>query len=144
MPTYNAQHSSVGDAQSESSQRPNQPVTSDQTTFSIARGRVDTWNRIDLQEEVTPAKLGDYLRQAQRELFDHTFEEISKLRAAKAAGDAYAARKLATLKRAPWFVCSTFKADQRKKTNIVACTAFVGDADQPGAERKSLLAALAA
>jgi hypothetical protein len=142
MPSPNAQHSGIGVTQPEFSPGPDQSVAIPRTSFCIARGGADTWDRIALLEEVTPAKLGELLRAAQKQPFEPTFEEVSRLRAAKDAGDAQAAKTLANLKHTPWFVCATFKTDQRNRKNILSCTAFVGDADQPGTSREKLLATL--
>jgi len=111
-------------------------------TFTIARGKADTWSEISTHEPMTLPKLAKILRQAQSQPFPTTFAEISELRAAKDAGDKAAANKLQALKHTPWFVCATFKTNKRNARDLLTCTAFVGDADQSGTTRQRLLAAL--
>src|ERR1035441_10483144 len=111
-------------------------------TFYIARGTRETWDQITKLEVVTLAGLAELMRQAQQQPFEHSFVEWCDLRAAKAAGDVDATARLERAKHTAWFVCAMFKSIRRNKNSIVGCTAFAGDADQPGTKRETLLAAL--
>ena len=86
--------------------------------------------------------LRTFFPQAQSQDFPATFEEVSALRVAKETGDKAAAAKLEGLKRQAWFVCGAFEDNRRHKSAMQMCSAFVGDADQPGTTREKLLAAL--
>jgi hypothetical protein len=129
-------------AQPEAELLPELPESFARRTFSIARGKADTFNIITQQEQVAPERLSELLRQAQQLPFEHSFEKVCELRTAKAAGSKEAAAELNRLKHTAWFVCASFNSNRRSRTSILECTAFVGDADQPGTNRATLLAAL--
>ena len=111
-------------------------------TFYIARGTRETWDQIQKMEVVTLASFAELMREAQQQPFEHSFLEWCDLRAAMAAGDVDATATLKRAKHTAWFVCAMFKSIRRNKNSIVGCTAFAGDADQPGTKRETLLAAL--
>jgi AAA domain len=117
-------------------------------TFTIARGKAidangsPNFSMITQHDAVTLPQFRELLREAQKQDIATSFERLSEIRAAKERGDKAATAMLANLKHTPWFVCGTFTGNRRHKSTMEDCTAFVGDADQPGTMRAKLLAAL--